>query len=1000
MLAEFIQLPEEGDRVGPYLVRKLLGGSILGNFYRAVNEASGKEVLLHIIPEALGRADPRFHERYREAIAKQEALETESVLKVEETHCISGNFLVEYRGNDGFRSLNTVLVERETPLPAEAIRQMLRTLGKSLDACRKLPQGHYFLTPDFLFLEPGGDLRIAGVGLFESIDYEAFERFVSGAVLPIQVDQRKNFSALEILSPEIRNFKTRDRRSDFYCLGMCAYFMLTGEKPERKWILPSQLHEGLDEGWDLFVSHCLEPRPADRFQHYGGFLGDLEEIEKLKVRAVREKGRGRSTLDRIPLPKRFERAFGERSRRLLRMGFLGLAGGLAVITGWLFLQIIESETGGPADGAPISRITDAEGANLILEVRPFPAMVRIGGTQRGSFVLQEETLYLDGKPGSYHITVSAPGRKSERLGIELSADEAQWRRVELMPEFVPVRILGLPGTTVHVAAESGLMLYLGEIGLSGEFRPTRRLLAAEYVFLGDHAEYRPVQSDGVVLGKEEVVIRFEQTLRPAELRITSKPAGARVYLGEAFVGQTPVDLEGLDASGPINLRIEKEGFRTVREAVRPRAGARLVFDAGALEPETGRVAVRLENPEGDPLAADGFTFRVDGEAVLAGSANRLQLRAGRRLIEAEHPDYFPLEVTIDLSDEADEVFVLRPEPRPARVIPRLPEGLQARFVLDERPLDPDESGALEVPPGQPVRLEAVIQNFHTVIQRFDLRPNEELDWEIPLRPLPGPLKGEAYEAPYFGVELAWIDPGSFVMGSPLNELRRLPNEDRPTRVRLDYGYWIGTHEIRQETYERLMQENPSQFQGEGLPVESVSWDAAVRFCARLTAFEESAGRLPEGYVYRLPTEAEWAFAARAGTQTAFSFGPSADSSKGNFHGSYAMDEDFMPRTGERYGTLPAGSFPPNPFGLYDVHGNVAEWTLDRYWDRLPGGTVTNPYNRERGRGVALRGGSWRESAERVRSAAREGVLVTTRRNSIGFRIVLGPEPASLAKESE
>jgi formylglycine-generating enzyme required for sulfatase activity len=87
-----------------------------------------------------------------------------------------------------------------------------------------------------------------------------------------------------------------------------------------------------------------------------------------------------------------------------------------------------------------------------------------------------------------------------------------------------------------------------------------------------------------------------------------------------------------------------------------------------------------------------------------------------------------------------------------------------------------------------------------------------------------------------------------------------------------------------------------------------------------------------------------------------------------------------------------GSFEPNPWGLYDVHGNVAEWVLDRFWDRHPGGAVVDPYNNERGRGFVLRGGSWRDSADRVRSAAREGAPRQSARNSIGFRIVLAPIP--------
>ena len=235
------------------------------------------------------------------------------------------------------------------------------------------------------------------------------------------------------------------------------------------------------------------------------------------------------------------------------------------------------------------------------------------------------------------------------------------------------------------------------------------------------------------------------------------------------------------------------------------------------------------------------------------------------------------------------------------------------------------------------------------------------------------------------------------MGSPLEEFRRIQNEDDLTSVEIGYGFWVAQFEVTQAVYKRIVGGNPSEFKGDDRPVDSVSWEDAARFCRLLTEREAREGRLPEGYSYRLPTEAEWEYVARGGTETPFSFGVEANPSLGNFQGSYAAGKMEGESADDRYGTVPVGSFSPNPFRLYDVHGNVAEWVYDRFWDRLPGGSVTNPVNVESGRGYAVRGGSWRDSADRVRSAAREGAPGSTVRNSLGFRVVLGPDPATFSQ---
>lgn len=191
--------------------------------------------------------------------------------------------------------------------------------------------------------------------------------------------------------------------------------------------------------------------------------------------------------------------------------------------------------------------------------------------------------------------------------------------------------------------------------------------------------------------------------------------------------------------------------------------------------------------------------------------------------------------------------------------------------------------------------------------------------------------------------LVWIPCGTFTMGSPDSEPARYSDEGPQTRVTISRGFWMGKYEVTQGEYLAVMGSNPSYFTTQdwfgnpispdlSRPVEQVSWNDAVAYCAALTTRERSAGRLPAGYVYQLPTEAEWEYACRAGTTTPFYYGNELRSGMANFDGRY----EYPPCGGVPLScynpngillgrTTSVGSYAPNAWGLYDMHGNVWEW---------------------------------------------------------------------------
>src|SRR6267142_3780327 len=182
--------------------------------------------------------------------------------------------------------------------------------------------------------------------------------------------------------------------------------------------------------------------------------------------------------------------------------------------------------------------------------------------------------------------------------------------------------------------------------------------------------------------------------------------------------------------------------------------------------------------------------------------------------------------------------------------------------------------------------------------------------------------------------MVFIPPGTFNLGTPTNEVNRSADEGPQMTVTISRGFWMGKYEVTQNEYLAIIGSNPSGFPGNlDRPVETVSWLDATNYCARLTQQELAAGRIPPGSHYRLPTEAEWECAARASTSTRFSYGDDPNFTELANHAWYWFNSDVA--------THPVGQKAPNPWGLYDMEGNVWEWTQDWYGP-YPGGSITDP----------------------------------------------------------
>ena len=229
------------------------------------------------------------------------------------------------------------------------------------------------------------------------------------------------------------------------------------------------------------------------------------------------------------------------------------------------------------------------------------------------------------------------------------------------------------------------------------------------------------------------------------------------------------------------------------------------------------------------------------------------------------------------------------------------------------------------------------------------------------------------------MELLWVQPGTFIMGSPDDEANRADDETQ-RNVSISNGFYLGRIEVSQFEYFKVMNSNtdglfarPSFDQDDSKPVESVSWnDINSTFLPLLNKLENDNGNLPNGWTYSLPTEAEWEFSCRAGTSTSYSYGDSTSTNLANYDGS---------------STKVIGFYNPNAWGFYDMHGNVEEWVSDWYGDYNTS-LLIDPVGPLGGTEKVIRGGRYSSSAANIRSADRDSFDNNLNNARIGFRLAL------------
>ncbi len=258
------------------------------------------------------------------------------------------------------------------------------------------------------------------------------------------------------------------------------------------------------------------------------------------------------------------------------------------------------------------------------------------------------------------------------------------------------------------------------------------------------------------------------------------------------------------------------------------------------------------------------------------------------------------------------------------------------------------------------------------------------------------LKTQKHTAKFFreelnaavGLDMMLIPGGSFLMGSPEDEIDRSPSESPQHPITVP-TFCMGKYPITQAQWQAVASSSPEltahsvNFSGDELPVDNLSWAEATKFCVALSALTQRR--------YRLPSEAEWEYACRAGTTTPFHFGETITTDVANYDGTDNTNNRWSgsygkgPKGIDRQQTTPVGTFPPNAFGLYDMHGNVWEWCQDTWHSNYDGAPTDGSAWVSENDDHILRGGSWINDPRNCRSASRD--LFNFRNVVIGFRVV-------------
>jgi len=573
------------------------------------------------------------------------------------------------------------------------------------------------------------------------------------------------------------------------------------------------------------------------------------------------------------------------------------------------------------------------------------------------------------RPGDYEVSLSAEGYHPQQQRFVVSAEDNQSFEYVLAKK--PGRIkVSLPGVEEAVFRTAGQLIPVAP-GEEFELEPGRHELSIQTARYLDYTTTLEVEGAGVL---QELVV--ELTPGWADVSLSSTPENAEVFVAGELAGTTPLVTEIM--AGTVVLEIRKPGYKTWTQSLIVQANQPQELPPIELREQEGVVKVQTQ-PAGATITVDG---RYQGVSPI-----NLELDKGAAYnIKAQLTGYSDAAKSVRISKSGEQSLVLQLEPLFGDVIVRF-EPADAVLLVDGKPVGVT---------GDPLRLTALPHTIEVRKQGYEsfkaeVTPQPGLQKRVDVRLLT-PAEAVLAANPELittpqGAQLRLIKPGKFSMGSGRREQGRRANENI-RNVELTRPFYIGLREVTNKEYREFNATHTSgankyrELAADSHPAVQMSWDEAARFCNWLSdqeglrhAYVPGGSGLvlaePPTNGYRMPTEAEWSWTARysgGGVTTKYPWGdrmPPPDNS-----GNYAdlSADGFVNNILRSYEdgypvTAPAGKFPPNPIGIFDLGGNVAEWVSDVYaiTPAAPGTVEVDPLGPETGRYHVIRGSGWRHA---------------------------------------
>lgn len=1005
-----------GEKFGEFQILKCLSFDIIGTLYRVRKAKDREEHCLVVMPKHFSSSDTVL-QRLPQVFKKLRTLDNPDILSPQEQTKIKDHIVFVTKGtqasnladffeNEAKESKDGALFS----LPHDVVKRIVMKVLQALSYAADHGLNHYNLTPSNILRTANGEILVSGFGLADLIGQSDFEAAAASSLPPIAFGpSHSRINTPDIITPEARKGDSLDARADLYAVGILAYWLLTGRKAHKDYQPASQLVPSLSVGWDVIIERCLEPNRKDRYGSAKAVLEDLEEVDTLKPGVKRKPkslaaGGGGMNFNRllgfIPVPKSLE----DKNAGLATGIRLGVVGLLVVVLALLAL-LVPGMLGADSEASPV-KLAMAKTADLTLNVSPANATVT-HVDQNESFQPTDGVVQLRAPDGTHRFRIAADGYVSETVTLDPATSAT--RTVTLKAEPVRIVITTAPEALVAaIPAKGGEPIAVGMADVAGNL-VSEQLSVGTYTLVVDRDNFQRQAFPDTAITEAGQQLDLPIEPLPSAVRVEAEGSRADVIINGERVGETALELTDYGPGQTLDVTVSRPGYLKKQTTVTTEPNLTQVLDFGELELATFTLVPEITVDGRAPTLSMLSDLSITVTSDNASEPTTLQLRpisgqatyapvadipAGGITVSVQHPQFDNLFNEFEVAHGSQVKLEANLARKPTVLqLAVSPANVPLMLVVNGTNMPLQNRREFSLPSQRDYALTLVAPGYLSVSREIFATPGETIDWEINLEPIPGAEMGQDYIMRPINLALQWIGPGTFEMGSPLREETRLPTENELTIVRMSYGYWIGQYEVTQLQYRAIMNDNPSTYSGGNRPVERVSWEGAMTFCERLTEIETAAGRLPEGYVYRLPTEAEWEQATRAGSEKPFHWGVRAGPEDGNFQGIYPRRFSDAVIIRQDHGTKPVGSYPANAFGLFDVHGNVAEWCLDYYNSRLPGKIVDDWVQTDRSTNRrAVRGGGWQDFAKHARSAYRDvGYTPQTRNDNIGFRVVIGPE---------